>query len=233
MKKISLFLLSSLSLISVFSNQQNNTLDTQDQQEIISIKDYLPNQEIEGFSDELKNLLIEAITLLSKNLENISENTTQNLEIKEMYKLLKDNSINLRLITQIAPYKTRQVIKDESQNIQEQQQQELDNTQKQYNELENSNNENDVPHQQDFNAGILKLKLLVENNELFKNYWNTYLVAAQEILNSWFSSEEFQKLTQVFQAQGIYVDIMVNILIDTISSSDESMNDIISSVNSN
>jgi hypothetical protein len=233
MKKISLFLLSSLSLISVFSNQQNNTLDTQDQQEIISIKDYLPNQEIEGFSDELKNLLIEAITLLSKNLENISENTTQNLEIKEMYKLLKDNSINLRLITQIAPYKTRQVIKDESQNIQEQQQQELDNTQKQYNELENSNNENDVPQQQDFNAGILKLKLLVENNELFKNYWNTYLVAAQEILNSWFSSEEFQKLTQVFQAQGIYVDIMVNILIDTISSSDESMNDIISSVNSN
>jgi len=233
MKKISLFLLSSLSLISVFSNQQNNTLDTQDQQEIISIKDYLPNQEIEWFSDELKNLLIEAITLLSKNLENISENTTQNLEIKEMYKLLKDNSINLRLITQIAPYKTRQVIKDESQNIQEQQQQELDNTQKQYNELENSNNENDVPQQQDFNAGILKLKLLVENNELFKNYWNTYLVAAQEILNSWFSSEEFQKLTQVFQAQGIYVDIMVNILIDTISSSDESMNDIISSVNSN
>lgn len=233
MKKISLFLLTSLSLISVFSNEQNNILSSGDQQEIISIKNYLPNQEIEEFSDELKNLLIEAITLLSKNLENISENATQNLEIKEMYKLLKENSINLRLITQIAPYKTRQVIKDESQNIQEQQQQELDNTQKQYNELENSNNQNDLAQQQDINAGIVKLKVLVENNELFKNYWNTYLVAAQEILNSWFSSEEFQKLTQVFQAQGIYVDIMVNILIDTIASSDASMNDIISSVNSN
>jgi hypothetical protein len=223
MNKLSLLLYSSLALTSSFvaKEAEATLLDIQQEQpDVVNVKKYLTNEEIETISSEAKTFLSDALGELSQSLAIIAagleeikedlEGQNKSYKTKKLFTFLRSANLSLKLITQIAPYKILAVKKSEvpSQSV-------LENAQNNNQAIDGNEVQN---NQQDTstNVAIETLNNLLSTNEEFRDCWQDYLTQAQNILNTWFASNSFQSLTQELQLQGIYLDIMINIMIDTV-----------------